>query len=198
MHGTLHLPRSFPPTRKRVPISKRHQLLGDLLFVEAALPGTQGLFSTLQDGFRRGDRYRLGLSCHVFDSLLADFCAIANSSLGAPIAWGACNACRRGMGGIWFLSGTAPTVWRAALIPPTIQHTLVTSNNCHCNLSSSDLELAGTLAHKQVLTQVASDAADCPIWLVGDNCASLSWATKGSSTLIWLEPISCASLLCTN
>ena len=59
-------------------------------------------------------------------------------------------------GGVWFLPGTAPAVWRATF-PPTVQQALFTSDNRQGNLSISDLEVAGTLAHKRVLTQVAPD-----------------------------------------
>ncbi|KAI2507850.1 hypothetical protein MHU86_6630 [Fragilaria crotonensis] len=148
--GTLNLPPhrlarlytlldAFPPTRKRVPLPAWHQLLGELRSMAAALPGARGLFSTLQDALRHGDRHRVRLSRRIFDSL-ADFRAIADSL-----------------------------------------RTLVTSDNRHGTVSISDLELAGTMAHKHVLTQ-ATSVAERPIWLAGDNRASLAWATKGSAT----------------
>ncbi|KAI2491002.1 hypothetical protein MHU86_23570 [Fragilaria crotonensis] len=49
-------------------------------------------------------------------------------------------------------------------------------------ISISDLELAGTLAHKQILVQGTPEVAERPIWLGGDNRASLAWASKGSAT----------------
>lgn len=69
---TLHLPPhrlarlyelldSFPPTRRRAPIHEWHQLLGELRSMSAALPGARGLFSTLQDALRRGDKHRVRL-----------------------------------------------------------------------------------------------------------------------------------------
>ncbi|KAI2500159.1 adenylate kinase [Fragilaria crotonensis] len=200
--GTLNLPPhrlarlytlldAFPPTRKRVPLPAWHQLLGELRSMAAALPGARGLFSTLQDALRHGDRHRVRLSRRIFDSL-ADFRAIADSlrvrptrfreliPVGAPLAYGACDACQRGMGGVWFLSTSGPFVWRATF-PSPLQQTLVTSDNRHGTVSISDLELAGTMAHKHVLTQ-ATSVAERPIWLAGDNRASLAWATKGSAT----------------
>ena len=76
----------------------------------------------------------------------------------------------------------APIVWRT-IFPSEIQNSLVTSTNRHGTRSILDLELAGTIAHKHVvLTQVAPDVGERPIWLAGDYRASLSWATKGSST----------------
>ena len=182
---------AYPPTRKRVPIAEWHQLLGELRSMAAALPGSRGLFSTLQDALRTGDRSRVRLNRRTFDSL-SDFRAIADSlrvrptrfrelvPVGEPIAIGACDACRRGMGGVWFQPGHAPLVWRAAF-PLPVQRDLVTSDNPHGSISISDLELAGTLSHKHILTQVTV-VAERPIWLAGDNRASLAWATKGSAT----------------
>ncbi len=62
----------FPPSRKRVSIAEWHQLLGKLRSMAAALPGARGLFSTLQDYLRKGDRHRVRLNRRAFDSL-ADF-----------------------------------------------------------------------------------------------------------------------------
>lgn len=182
---------AYPSTRKRVPITEWHQLLGELRSMVAALPGARGLFSTLQDALRNGDSSRVRLNRRVFDSL-RDFRAIADSlrsrptrfrelvPVGEPVAHGACDACRRGMGGVWFLPGHPPMVWRAAF-PPAIQRELVTGDHKTGTISISDLELSGTLAHVHALTQV-TDVAERPIWLAGDNRASLAWATKGSAT----------------
>lgn len=59
---------------------------------------------------------------------------------------------------------------------------MVTSYNRAGTISISDLELAGTIAHKHILVDAFPAVAERPIWLAGDNRASLSWATKGSST----------------
>ena len=63
-----------------------------------------------------------------------------------------------------------------------MQTSLVTSANRTGTVSVSDLELAGTLAHKQIIVQALPTDAERPIWLGGDNRASLAWASKGSST----------------
>lgn len=201
--GTLHLPPhrlarlyalldAFPSTRRRVPLAAWHQLLGELRSMATALPGARGLFSILQDALRKGDRNRVRLTRSVFDSL-ADFRAIADSlrdrptrfrelvPIGDPIARGACDACQRGMGGVWFLPSLPPLLWRSRF-PLATQRALVTSDNRAGTISISDLELAGTLAHKHILAQTVPDIAECPIWLAGDNQASLVWATKGSAT----------------
>ena len=183
---------AFPPTRRRAPISEWHQLLGELRSMAVALPGARGLFSALQDALRGGDRHRVRLNRRVFDSL-ADFRAIADSlrdrptrfrelvPVGEPIARGACDACQRGMGGVWFLPSGPPLVWRSAF-PLSVQTALVTSDNRAGTVSISDLELAGILAHKQAIVQAFPTVAERPIWLGGDNRASLAWASAGSST----------------
>ena len=201
--GTLNLPRhrldrlydlldAFPASRRRAPIREWNQLLGELRSMSAALPGSSGLFSILQDALGRGDRHRIRLSRKVFDTL-ADFRAIADTlrarptrfteliPKGEPVAIGACDASRQGMGGVWFTHDLPPIVWRAPF-PPAIQAQLTTSENRTGSLSISDLELAGTLAHKHVLAIALPSIAERPIWLAGDNRASLAWATKGSST----------------
>ena len=203
VEGTLNLPPhrldrlyslldAFPLTRRRAPISEWHQLLGELRSMAAALPGSRGLFSALQDTLRTGDRHRVRLNQRAFDSL-ADFRDIADSlrarptrfrelvPVGSPVAFGACDACQKGMGGVWFRPHSPPILWRAAF-PVALQHALVTSDNRGGLVSISDLELAGTLAHKQIIVQALPDIAERPIWLGGDNRASIVWATKGSST----------------
>ena len=192
---TLHLPPrrlerlyvlldAFPPTRRRAPISEWHQLLGELRSMVAAVPGSRGLFTALQDALRKGDRHRFRLNRQVFDSL-AEFRAIANSlrdrptrfrefvPVGKPVATGACDACQRGMGGVWFRPHAPPIVWHSAF-PLTVQQTLVTCDNRTCTISISDLELAGTLAHKQILVQALPTVSERPIWLGGNNRASLA------------------------
>ena len=140
------------------------------------------------------ERNQVRLSRRVFDSL-SDFRAIADTlrdrptrfreliPVGPPYARGACDACQCGTGGVWFLPNSAPVVWRASF-PLAIQRELVTSGNSTGTLSKSDLELAGTVAHKHALVQIspATAIAERPIWIAGDNRPSLVWATKGSAT----------------
>ena len=97
---------------------------------------------------------------------LSDFRAIADSlrdgptrfreliPVGPPYTRGACDACQCGMGGVGFLPDSAPVDWRAAF-PLAIQRELVTSGNRTGTLSKSDLELAGTVAHKHALVQIS-------------------------------------------
>ena len=202
--GTLQLPphrvaRLFElldtvqPPRKRMPLKEWYRLLGELRSMEPGLPGARGLFSFLQHALSRGDRHRLRLNRHVF-ACVDDFRTLADS-LGdrptrlrelvpvAPSDIGACDACRLGMGGVWFdavAPVNAPIVWRQ-LFPATVRTALITASSRAGSLSISDLELAATIAHKDILTQTRS-VQERTIWTASDNKAAVSWATKGSST----------------
>lgn len=185
----------YPHTLQCVPLTEWHQLLGKLHSMAAALRRSRGLFSTLQNALHLSERSRVHLTRRTFGSL-QDFCAIADSPchrpkrfrelvhLGDPNAYGACDACRRFMGGgLWFLPGRPPLVWQAAF-QPVIQRNVVTGDNKKAGTISisGDLELSATLAHTYALTQV-TDTTERPVcWLAGDNRASLAWASEGSFT----------------
>jgi hypothetical protein len=182
------------PPRKRLPRTKWHQLLGELRSMSPALPGARGLFSALQAALSHGDGRRVRLNQHIYDTA-ADFeyllRTLATRSTRLPElvpTWpthvGASDACQIGMGGVWLpVDGhTAPIVWRERF-EPRISRALVTLDNPSGTLSISDLELAGMIAHKDVLAQ-ASDVRERTIWLAGDNRAAVSWSTKGSSTSV--------------
>ena len=113
------------PPWKRMAISQWHKLLGELRSMSLAIPGSTGLFSVLQDTLKRGDKYRVRLNRHVYNCA-SDFRALADS-LGtrpthfrelvplSPSDIDACDACRLGMGGVWFdalTPSSPPLVWR--------------------------------------------------------------------------------------
>ena len=153
------------PPRKRLPTKLWHQLLGELRSMSPALvPGTRGLFSTLQEALSKGDRRRVRLNRHVH-ATAADFTHLVQSLAdrptrlqelvtSAPIAVGACDACQRGMGGARLFPDPAlpPVIWRSPF-PPRVSSDLVTSTHRDGRISISDLELAGIIAHKAVATQ---------------------------------------------
>jgi hypothetical protein len=159
----------------------------------ALYPGTRGLFSVLQDALSRGDRHRVRLTQHVYDTA-ADFSALVDAVAARPTRFqelvptapsdiGACDACRFGMGGVWFdaLDPTAaPVLWRFRF-PAHIAASLITSANPRGTVSISDLELAGVIAHKGILA-THRDIAERTIWIASDNRAAVSWSNKGSST----------------
>ena len=181
------------PPRKRLSLRQWHQILGELRSMAIALPGACGLFSVLQDALSHADRHRVRLNRHVFASI-ADFRAIANSLHSRPTRLmelipltpsdvGACDACRDGMGGIWFDAldlAASPIVWRHPF-PVTIQRDLITAEHRQGTISISDLELAGIIAHQGLLAH-HRHVHERTLWISGDNRASLAWATKGSST----------------
>ena len=181
--------------KKRLPTTKWHQLLGELCSMSPALPGTRGLFSTLQEALSRGDKRRIRLNSHVHATaadflLLIDSLSVRPTRLQelvpqGPSAVGACDACRHGMGGVWLSpdhNTIAPVVWRAPF-PVSVSSTLVTSDNPTGQVSISDCELAGIIAHKDVAT-TCLDVRERTLWIASDNRAAVAWSTKGSSTSI--------------
>ena len=179
---------SVQPPRKRLPLKEWHKLLGELRSMAPGLPGSRGLFSVLQDALSRGDRGRVRLNRHVFDTI-ADFRLLAHSLAqrptrlrelvpASPSNSGSCDACRRGMGGVWFdllNPDAAPILWRSPF-PAEVQQALITAAHPHGTISISDLELVGTIAHKDILARTR-DVHERTMWVAGDNKASLSWAT---------------------
>jgi hypothetical protein len=178
------------PPRTRLSRRKWHQLVGELRSMSPALPGTRGLFSVLQAALSKGDATRVRLNRHIYDTA-ADFTFLVDSLAARltrlqelvpthPSHIGACDACQVGMGGVWLSSfdTTSPIVWRHRF-PAHVASSLVTADNPKGLVSISDLELAGIIAHKDVL---AHDIRERTIWIASDNRAAVSWATKGSAT----------------
>jgi hypothetical protein len=181
------------PPRKRLAIRRWHRLLGELRSMSPALPGTRGLFSVPQEALSRGNKHRVRLNQHVYHTA-ADFKALVDSLSArptrlqelvptAPSHVGASDACQRGMGGAWLsATGEPPIVWRSRF-PHHIAQTLITADNPHRSVSISDLELAGMIAHKDVLARLR-DIREHTIWIAGDNRAAIAWSNKGSSTSV--------------
>ena len=180
------------PPHKRLAVSKWHRVLGELRSMSPALPGTRGLFSVLQEALRKGDRQRVRLTQHVYDTA-ADFLVLVDSLAArptrlpelvptAPSHVGACDACQVGMGGVWLSAdGVAPPVLWRQRFAPHIARALITSTHRHGTLSISDLELTGMIAHKDVAASTF-DVCERTLWLASDNRAAVSWSTKGSTS----------------
>ena len=110
-----------------------------------ALPGSKGLFSLLQPGFRYKEKNRIKITTHI-EAQLRDMEHLARE-LGTrptrlaeivpdmPAALGACDAAGMGMGGVWFpatTNGTFPTtLWWWAPFPRDIQDQLVSDKKNH-------------------------------------------------------------------
>ena len=90
------------------------------------------------------------------------------------------------MGGAWLPTTThsnlAPLIWRAQF-PASIQAALVSDSNPTGTINNSQLELAGNIAHQDVLVQRV-DCAARTIVPLGDNIAQVAWQHKGSVTTL--------------
>lgn len=94
-----------------------------------ALPGTRDLFSTLQDALSKGDRRRVRINRHDH-ATAADFKLLVNYLSArptrlqelvptAPVAVGACDACQKGMCGVWLFSDdNAPPALACTFLAP--------------------------------------------------------------------------------
>jgi hypothetical protein len=174
--------------RKRVAVKIWHKVLGELRSMVLGIPGGRGLFSTLQEGFRHSDRFRIKIDKHV-RAQLDDMEALARD-LGQrptrlaeivpddPLAIGACDASGMGMGGVWFAVDQPPLVWRAPF-PQDLQSRLVSWDNPHGDITNSDFELTGVVGHQDIIAQ-AWDVREATLSLLNDNQAALSRSTKGS------------------
>lgn len=106
----------IPPSQKRLSLDKWHSLLGELRSMSLALPGSRGLFSSLQVALRTRENTRLRLH-HGFHAALDDFRWL-HTDLGhrptrlqelvpaTPSLVGAHDASGRGAGGVWLPSLT--------------------------------------------------------------------------------------------
>ena len=83
------------------------------------------------------------------------------------------------MGGVWFGNNMTdhPTLWQEAF-PPKITTSLVTYNNLHGTISNSDLELAGHVAHNDVLASIAN-IGSTSVASYTNNTPALYWTKKG-------------------
>jgi hypothetical protein len=90
------------------------------------------------------------------------------------------DASGKGMGEVWFILNACPILWRAKF-PKDIQSSLVTFTNPSGAINNSNLELAGLLAHQDVLAQHIR-VEHLTFANLGDNVVSLVWLCKGSVT----------------
>lgn len=188
---------SVPPTQRRVATKVWHKVVGELRSMTLGLPGSRGMFSTLQTAFQKpldnGHRLRLDANVHAF---LDDFrwlahtlenrpTRIAEIIPGDPRTIGACDAAGSGMGGVHFVPGAVsgtirPIAWRQRY-PAAVTAALVSYDNPSGTISNSDLELAGTVAHHDVLVH-ATDMREHTTYNLHDNTPAVAWQRKGSTT----------------
>lgn len=95
---------------------------------------------------------------------------------------GYCDASGLGAGGVWLSGarGLPPIVWRLEW-PQDIRDRLVSFANPTGDISNSDLEMAGLLAHYLVLEHLV-DLQFTHVAAWSDNTPTVSWANKLSSS----------------
>lgn len=191
-HRVLRLQEIFDELRhaRRVSHRRWRQVLGELRSMLLAIPGGRGLFSILQTGFRFADRHRVRLDSHMhaqlddFEALVHDLAVrptrLAELISDALAAIGSVDASGRGMGGVWFTVDGDPLVWREPF-PDDIVSRLVSSSNRSGDLTNSDFELAGVVAHQDILAQ-EHDVREASVSVLNDNTPAVSRSTKGSIT----------------
>jgi hypothetical protein len=101
-----------------------------------------------------------------------------------PVAVGSHNASGEGMGGIWLPAVTnlhlEPTLWLSKF-PHNITMNWVSFDNPNGTINNSQLELAGGIAHNDVLQQLVTCTCHTVVPL-GNNTAATAWQHKGSAT----------------
>jgi len=147
---------------RRVSVTRWHQFLGKLRSMVLAIPGGRGLFSILQTGFRYADHNRVRLDKHMhaqlndFESLVLDLASrpthLSELVLDALSAIGSVDASGQGMGGVWFTCDGQPLVWHEPFPNNIVKH-LVLDKNPHGDLTNSNFELTGIVAHQDILAQ---------------------------------------------
>ena len=187
LHDLLH--------KRRISLSKWQKSLGELQSMVLALPGGNGLFSTLYTAF--GDRLsttRLRLTRPIQDAIqdlivLADDLTSRPTRIGEivctlPVTYGTADASGQGMGGVWLSADPTfqPTLWRTEF-PRGIQSQLVSTDNPNGKISNSDLELAGQIAAQDIIVQIR-DCRERTLSLFTDNVCARSWQRKGSVTTL--------------
>ena len=190
--------------RKSMDKIRLQKLLGELRSMALALPGSHGCFSFLQDALSGGD----SKICVTPDmrQQLRDLLLLAQEITSRPTHlneivpknpsyFGAMDASKIGMGGVWLpptgkvfnsiqpTSATAlkdPILWRSKF-PPKISDSLVSDSNPSGRVNNSDLELAGTIAHDDVLASTVP-VSYLTLCSFCDNTPAVAWRTKGSTS----------------
>jgi hypothetical protein len=178
-------------TSDRISVKDWHKVLGELRSMSLAVPGSRGLFGILQEALRHKQKGRIRLTQAV-DDLLEDFRWVVQDLTARPTHLyelfpdrryhlGACDACKAGMGGVWYPYGKVdPLVWRVPF-PSDVQKRVVTIENPHGCITNSDLELAASILHLDVATSNFAERLHT-IAVLSDNSPTVYWQQKGSTT----------------
>ncbi len=105
-----------------------------------------------------------------------------------PVALGTADASGAGMGGVWLSADPhfRPLVWRATF-PSHVQTDLVSTSNPRGKINNSDLELAGQIAHLDVLNH-HNDCRERTVCTLTDNISARSWQRKAPKQP-WVPPL---------
>jgi hypothetical protein len=165
-----------------------------------AVPGGRGLFSQLQVSLREPVKGRVKLHTEARDQIENFYdraldvtqcpTRIAEIVPTAANFVGTVDAAKAGAGGVWFppecpSSDTPvhpPIAWRHAF-PDSIQARIVSYSHPTGDITNSDLELFGVIAHQDVLAQ-AVDVCEHTLCTGSDNTPAVSWHTRGSTTTV--------------
>jgi hypothetical protein len=104
----------------------------------------------------------------------------------APDIIAAADASKEGMGGFWLISPTPANpiqqhfLWQSPFLS-SIQSQLLTPDNPHDTLTSSDLELTALLVGA-TLAATSQPILHPHILIASDNIPGVSWVNKGSTT----------------
>jgi hypothetical protein len=175
---------------------------GELRSMALAIPGGRGLFSQLQFALKVPNRRQNRVRIHqAAQDHLEDFWTLAQDLTNRPTRiaeivpdddfWvlGACDAAKSGMGGVWFPPDASsppgapthpPIAWHFPF-PQNIQDQVVSFDNPTGSITNSDLELAGTIAHQDVIVRQV-DCRERTVATGCDNTPSVAWRDKGSTT----------------
>ena len=195
-HRQARLQEIFDKLRHKKRVSEKlwRKVLGELRSMSIGIPGSRGLFSQLQEGLKYTEKGRLRVTSDMEDQL-ADFEYLAQGLAKRPthlselvpdhpVAVGPHDASGTGMGGIWIPaitnSNLNPILWRDKF-PSSITQQLVSFDNPHGTVTNSDLELAGGIAHADVLVQEVNCCGRTVVPFT-DNTPTLAWLHKGSTS----------------
>jgi hypothetical protein len=167
--------------------------------MDLAIPGARDLFCSLQEDLRHklnnGTRVRLGRHVHAF---LQYFRWLANELVTRPTSMlevvpstnpgnrGACDASKLDMGGVHFIphmDGTIKSYLWSSPFPVNITRQLVSHENPGGLINNSDLYLAGSVGHHDILCQLAN-IAYVTVHNYYNNIATVFWQRKGSAAAV--------------
>jgi hypothetical protein len=187
---------SIPTIQHRTSTKKWQQTIRKIRSMALSVPGACGIFFSLQEALRHkaNDGTRVRPGCHIH-SFLEDFCWLADGLATHPTSMievipstspatrGACDASGKEMGGVHFVPGKDDTIQAYVFLSPLpfkVMRQLVTTANLTGKINNINLDLAGSVAHHDILSQL-TNLQDVTIHNCYDNTSTLFWQRKGSA-----------------